>query len=87
MDVVEVGLLHGPQTQTCGSRKHEPLDSIAYFWLIVDPWIHGMSIPIFSYVGDYICPISAVFTGGECGAAESVVSVSKIRTKAKNQAC
>ena len=31
----------------------------------------------------YVCPIAAVFTGGECGAAESVVSVSTIRTKAK----
>ena len=37
--------------------------------------------------GDYICTIVAVFAGRECGAAESVVSVSKIRTKAKNQAC
>ncbi len=59
---------------------------MAYFWLIVDPWIHGTSTPIFSYVDDYICPISALFTGGECGVAESVVSVSEIGTKAENQA-
>jgi hypothetical protein len=52
--------------------------------MIVDPWIYGTSIPIFSYVGDYICPIAAVFTGGECGVAESVVSVSEIGTKATN---
>ena len=43
--------------------------------MIVDPWIHGMSIPVYSNVGDYICPIAAVFSGGEHGAAESVVSV------------
>ena len=51
--------------------------------MMVDPWIHGTSNPVYSDVGDYICPVAAVFTGGECGAAESVVSVSKIRAKAK----
>ena len=55
--------------------------------MMVDPWIHGAANPVFSYLGDYICPIAAVFTGGECGVAESVVSVSEIRTKTKNQAC
>jgi hypothetical protein len=54
--------------------------------MIVDPWIHDTSIPIFSYLGDYICPIAAVFTGGECSTAKSVVAVSKIKKKAKNQA-
>ena len=67
-----------------GPEKKEPVDSIAYFWMIADPWIHGTSIPIFSYVGDYICPIAAVFTGGDCGVAESVVSVSEIGSTAKN---
>jgi hypothetical protein len=52
--------------------------------MIVDPWIHGTSIPVFSYLGDYICPIAAVFAGRECGAEESVVSVSEIGTKATN---
>jgi hypothetical protein len=52
--------------------------------MMVDPWIHGKANPVYSDVGDYICPFAAVFTDGECGAAESVVSVSEIRTKAKN---
>ena len=52
--------------------------------MIVDPWIHGASIPVFSYLGYYICPIAAVFADRECGAAESVVSVSEIGTKATN---
>ena len=69
---------------TCGSRKYEPVDSIAYFWMVVDPWIHGPANPVYVDVGDYIGPIAAVFAGGECGAAESVVSVSEIGTKATN---
>ena len=52
--------------------------------MMVDPWIHGTTNPFPADMGDYICPITAVFAGGECGAAESVVSVSEIRTKAKN---
>jgi hypothetical protein len=55
--------------------------------MMVDPWIHDTADPVSSNFGDYICTIVAVFAGRECGAAESVVSVSKIRTKAKNQAC
>jgi hypothetical protein len=54
--------------------------------MMVDPWIHGAANPVFSYLGDYICPIAAVFTGRECGVAESIVAVSKIKKKAKNQA-
>jgi len=52
--------------------------------MMVDPWIHDTTDPVYSDFGDYICPIAAVFTGGECGAAESVVSVSEIWAKAKN---
>jgi hypothetical protein len=54
--------------------------------MMVDPWIHETANPVYSDGGDYICPIAAVFTGGECGTAKSVVSVSEIRTKAKNWA-
>ena len=54
--------------------------------MMVDPWAHGKADPVYADVGDYICPIAAVFTGGECGAAESVISVSKSRTKAENSA-
>ena len=53
---------------------------------MVDPWIHGTTDPVHAYVGDYICPIAAVFAGGECGAAESIVYVSKIGAKAKDSA-
>jgi hypothetical protein len=53
---------------------------------MVDPWTHDTANPFYSDVGDYICPIAAVFTGGECSAAESVISVSKSRTKAENSA-
>ena len=52
---------------------------------MVDPWIHDTADPVPADIVDYICPIAAVFAGGECGAAESVVSISKIRTKAKDQ--
>ena len=52
--------------------------------MMVDPWIHDTADPVPADVGDYICPIAAVFAGGECGAAESVVSVSEIGTKAMN---
>jgi len=52
--------------------------------MMVDPYIHGKANPFYSVFGDYICPIAAVFAGGECGAAESVVSVSEIRAKTKN---
>jgi len=55
--------------------------------MMVDAWMHGTADPIHADVGDYICPISAVFAGRECGAEESVVSVSEIGTKATNQAC
>jgi hypothetical protein len=54
---------------------------------MVDPWIYDTADPVHADVGGHICPNSAVFAGGECGAAESVVSVSEIGTKAKNQAC
>jgi hypothetical protein len=74
-------------TVACGSRKYEPVDSIAYFGMMVDPWIHDTADPVHADVGGYICPISAVFAGGECGAAESVVPVSEIGTKATNWAC
>ena len=53
--------------------------------MMVDPWIHDTADPVSSNFGDYICPIAGVFAGGERGAAESVVSVSQIRIKAKNQ--
>jgi hypothetical protein len=52
--------------------------------MMVDPWIHGAAHPVHADVGDYIGPIAAVFAGGECDAAESVVPVSEIETKAKN---
>jgi hypothetical protein len=52
--------------------------------LIVDPRIHGTADPVHADVGDYIGPIAAVFAGRECGAAESVVAVSKIGKKATN---
>ena len=52
--------------------------------MMIDPWIHGTDDPVHAGVGDYICPIAAVFAGGECGSAESVVSVSEIGTKATN---
>jgi len=53
--------------------------------MMVDPWIHDTADPVPADIVDYLCPIAVVFAGGECGAAESVVSVSKIKTKAKNQ--
>ena len=53
--------------------------------MMVDPWIHGTTDPVPADIGDYIGPITAVFAGGECGAAESVVAVSEIRTKATNR--
>jgi hypothetical protein len=52
--------------------------------MMVDPWVYGTLNPVYSDVDHYICPIAVVFAGGECGAAESVVSVSKIRKKAKH---
>ena len=52
--------------------------------MIVDPRIHDTADPVPAGIGDYICSIAAIFTDGDCGAAESVISVSKIRTKAKN---
>ena len=55
--------------------------------MMVDPRIYGTADPIHTDVGNYIDPIAAVFAGGECGAAESVVSVSEIQTKARNWAC
>ena len=55
--------------------------------MMVDPWAHGKADPVYADVGDYICPIAAVFTGGECGAAESVISVSEIGAKTTNSAC
>jgi hypothetical protein len=52
--------------------------------MMVNAWIHGTGDPVHADVGDYIGPIAVVFAGGECGAEESVVSVSEIGTKAKN---
>ena len=53
-------------------------------YVIVDPMVHGTPIPVYSNVGGYIGQIAAVFAGRECGAAEPVVSVSEIGTKATN---
>jgi hypothetical protein len=47
----------------------------------IDPCIHDTVDPVSAGSGDCICPIALVFAGGECGAEESVVSVSQIRTK------
>jgi hypothetical protein len=52
--------------------------------MMVDPWIHGTGDLVHADVGDYICPLAAIFAGGECGAAESVVALSKIGAKAKD---
>jgi len=52
--------------------------------MMVDPWIHGTADPVHADVGGYIGPIAAVFAGGEPGAAELVVSLSEIGTKATN---
>jgi hypothetical protein len=52
--------------------------------MMVNAWIHGTADPIHADVGDFICPIAAIFAGGECGAAESVVFVSEFGTKATN---
>jgi len=41
---------------------------------MIDPYIHGKADPVPADIGDYICPIAAVFAGGECDATESVVS-------------
>ena len=41
---------------------------------MVDAWIYGTAIPVYSDVDNYICAIAAVFAGGECGSAELVVS-------------
>jgi hypothetical protein len=70
-----------------GGNRIGMVDSIAYFLMMIDPCLHGKADPFSADIGDYICPITAVFAGGECGAAESVASVSEIRTKAKNWAC
>ena len=40
--------------------------------MMVDPFIHGMADPVSADIGDYICPVAPVFSGGECGATESV---------------
>jgi hypothetical protein len=53
---------------------------------MVDPWGHGTVYSVYSDVDDHICPIAAVFAGGECRTEESVASVSELRAKAKNQA-
>ena len=55
--------------------------------MMVDPWIHVATDPIHADVRDYIGPIAAVFAGGECGVAKSIVPVPEIGTKTKNQAC
>jgi hypothetical protein len=52
--------------------------------MMIDPCLRGKADPFSADIGDYICPITAVFAGEECGAAESVVSESEIRTKVKN---
>jgi hypothetical protein len=52
--------------------------------MMIDPWVRDTTDTVPADIGGYIFPIAAVFTGGECGAAESVVSVSKNGTKATN---
>ena len=52
--------------------------------MMVDLWIHDTVDPVHADVGDYVGPIAAVFAGGECGTAESVIFVSEIGTKATN---
>ena len=55
--------------------------------MMVDPRNHDPADPIPADVSDYICPIAAVATGGECGTADSVVPVSEIGAKATNKFC
>ena len=61
--------------------------SIAHFWMMVDPWMHGAADPIHADFGDYIFPIAGVPAGGECGTAESVVPVAEIGAKTTNEFC
>ena len=43
--------------------------------MMIDSWIHDTADPIHADFGDYVCPIEAVSASGECGTAESGVSV------------
>ncbi len=52
--------------------------------MMIDPCLHDTANTFPSDIGDYICPVAAVFAGGECGAAESVESIPEIGTKATN---
>jgi hypothetical protein len=40
--------------------------------MIVAPWPHDTANEFFSDIGDDVCPVTAVFSGRECGAEESV---------------
>jgi len=53
----------GFSRKTCGSRKQEPVDYIAYYWMMFDPCIHDPANPFSADIGDNICLIAAVFAG------------------------
>ena len=53
---------------------------------MVDPWADDTTLPFCSDIGGYISPIAVVFASRECGAAASVIFVSTIGEKAKNNA-
>ena len=54
--------------------------------VMVDPCIYDTTYPFPADIDSYICPIAALFAGGECRAAESVEFISDIWKKAANKA-
>ena len=55
------------QKVPCGSRKREYIDSIAYFWAMNNPWIHGSVNPIPARGAHYDRPNACIAAAGDSG--------------------
>ena len=67
---------------SCGSRKREHIDSIAYSRVMADPVMHDPVDSICSNFGDNVCSIAVVVAGGERGAAAPAVRLPEVGVEA-----
>jgi hypothetical protein len=69
----------GRLSSACGSRKREYVDSIAYFWAMNNPWIHGSVNPIRARDAHFVCPNAPLAAAGDCGSTSPTFDVPEKR--------
>lgn len=82
ISATKIGSNRDYRITSCGFRKREQIEFIAYSWRIADPAIHDSIDAIHAAVGECIRSIAIFVSGGECRVAASVVPVQEIGAKA-----